>query len=58
MHIWAINVHVQFKFLADGFDVLQAFLVVGASAANPDVDLVLDQSIREFSQSADDALEC
>lgn len=49
MHIWAINVHVQFKLLTDGFDVLQAFLVVGASAANPDVDLVLDQGIREFS---------
>ena len=34
--------HVEFQFLADGFDVFQSFLVIGPRATDPDLGLVLD----------------
>lgn len=58
MHVGAVHVHVELEFLADGLDVLEAFLVIGACAANPDLDLVLIQGRGEFSKGADDTLEC
>ena len=36
MHVWTIDVHIQLKFLADGFDILQAFLVIGTRATDID----------------------
>ena len=50
--------HVQLQFLADGFDVLEAFLEIGAGAADPDLGVVLDELGCEFSEGADDAFEC
>jgi hypothetical protein len=57
VHFRPKDVHVQSQLLSDGLDVLQAFLVVGASAANPDLDLVLVEQWCNFAQSADDTLE-
>ena len=57
MHIWTIDVHVQFEFFADGLDVLQSFLEVGTCATDPDGGLVLDQCRGEFSERTDDAFE-
>ena len=57
MHFRAVDMHVQFEFLADGFDVLEAFLVVRPGAADPDLDVMFDQNGGEFSQGADHAFE-
>jgi hypothetical protein len=50
--------HVEVKLLADALDVLETLLVVGTSTTNPDLHLVLDEEGCNFSQSADDTLEC
>ena len=58
MHLRAEDVHVEAELLADGLDVLETFLVVGACATNPDLDLVLVELASDFAKGADDTLEC
>lgn len=58
MHLGAKNVHVELEFLAHGLDVLQTLLVVGASAAHPDLNVVLDEDGCDFADGTDDTLEC
>ena len=50
--------HLEAELLADGLDVLEAFLVVGAGATDPDLDLVLNEERCDFADGADDAFEC
>lgn len=50
--------HIELELMSNGFDVLKAFLVVGASTADPDLDFVFDQCGCEFPESSDDTLEC
>ena len=50
--------HVELKLLTHRFDVLQTFLVVGSSAANPYLDLVFDEGGSNFAEGTDDSLEC
>ena len=57
VHFWTVHVHVQFEFLADGFDVLQTLLIIGSSTANPYLGLVFVQCGGKFPQCADDTLE-
>lgn len=57
VHLGPKDVHVEMQLLADGLDVLEAFLVVGASSSDPDLGLVLDEDRGDFSEGADDALE-
>lgn len=57
MHLGAVNVHVELQLVANGFDVLETLLVVGAGATDPDLDAVFDEDRRDFSDGADDALE-
>lgn len=57
MHLRAVHVHVEVEFLADVLDVLETLLVVGASTADPDLDVVLDEERCNFPQGADDTLE-
>jgi hypothetical protein len=58
MHFWAKHAHLQTELLSDSFDVLETFLVVGASTTDPDLDLVLVEERGDFTQGADDTLEC
>ena len=57
VHIWPVNVHVQFELFADGFDILEAFLEVGTCAAHPDLNFVLDKGWGELSEGANDTLK-
>lgn len=57
VHIWAVNMHVQFELFANGLDVLEAFLEVGTCAADPDLNFVLDESWGELSEGTNDTLE-
>lgn len=43
--------------MADSLDVLETLLVVGPGAADPDLDLVLDEEGCDFADGADDAFE-
>ena len=45
------------KLFADGLDVLEAFLEVGTRTANPDLDVMLDESWRKLSESTNDTFE-
>lgn len=58
MHFRAENVHVQIQLFADGFDVLETFLVIGTGATDPDLDFVFVEEGRDFAEGADDAFEC
>lgn len=58
VHLRAEDLHAQAQLGADGLDVLETFLVVGTGAADPDLDLVLDEEGRDFAEGADDTLEC
>ena len=49
--------HVETKLLADILDVLETLLVVGTGAADPDLDVVLDEERSDLAKSADDTLE-
>ena len=49
--------HVEAELDADGLDVLETLLVVGTGAADPDLDLVLDEERGDLTESADDTLE-
>ena len=57
MHIRSINMHIELQFLSHSLDILQAFLIVGAGAADPDLDFVFVEGGCKFAQSADDAFE-
>lgn len=57
MHVRSVDVHIEFELRSHGFDVLEALLEVGACATDPDLDFVLDESGREFTEGADDAFE-
>jgi hypothetical protein len=49
--------HVQVKLRSSVLDVLQSFLVVGTSTADPDGDLVLVELTCNFTDSLNDTLE-
>ena len=57
VHIWPVNMHVQFELFADGLDVLEAFLEIGACATDPDLNFVLGESGSKFSEGTNDTLE-
>lgn len=57
VHLGAEDVHVEAELDADGLDVLETLLVVGTGAANPDLDLVLDEKRSDLAESANDTLE-
>ena len=57
VHLGTENVHVEAELDADGLDVLEALLVVGTGAADPDLDVVLDEERGDLAKSADDTLE-
>lgn len=58
MHLRPIHVHIQLELCSDTLDVAKTFLVVGASATDPDLDFVLNEGGGYFAESADDTLEC
>jgi hypothetical protein len=57
VHLRTKDVHVELELLTDGLDVLETLLVVGASTADPDLDVVLDKERSDLTESADDTLE-
>ena len=57
VHLGTENVHVEAELDADGLDVLETLLVVGAGATDPDLDVVLDEERSDLAESADDTLE-
>lgn len=57
VHLGTENVHVEAELDADGLDVLETLLVVGTGAADPDLDVVLDEERSDLAESADDTLE-
>jgi hypothetical protein len=57
VHLRAENVHVEAQLLPNCLDVLKTFLVVGASAADPDLDLVLVQEGSDFAEGANNTFE-
>ena len=58
VHIWPVDMHVQFELFADSLDVLEAFLEIGTCAADPDLDFVLNESCGKLSKGTNDTLEC
>lgn len=57
MHLRAVDVHVELQLDTDVLDVLETLLVVGASTAHPDLNLVLVQLRGDLAESADHTLE-
>ena len=57
MHLGPVDVHVQLELLTDSFDVLETFLVIGTSTANPDLYLVFVQDCGNFTQRTNYAFE-
>lgn len=57
VHLGAEDVHVEAELDADVLDVLETLLVVGTSAADPDLDVVLDEEGSDLAESANDTLE-
>ena len=57
VHLGTEDVHVEAELDADGLDVLETLLVVGTGAADPDLDLVLDEERCDLTESANDTLE-
>jgi hypothetical protein len=57
VHLRTEDVHVEAELDADGLDVLETLLVVGTGAADPDLDLVLDEERGDLTESADNTLE-
>jgi hypothetical protein len=49
MHLRAENMIVQLELFAGSLDILQTLLVVRACSAYPNLDLVLDESRRDFT---------
>lgn len=58
VHVWAVHLHIELELLADVLDVLETLLVVGASTADPNLDVVLNEDGRKLPESANDTLEC
>ena len=58
VHLRAIYMHIQLQLGADCLDVLEAFLVIGPRATNPDLYLVLDEGARNFTERPNDTFEC
>ena len=58
MHIRAIDVHIKLQLIAHALDVLEAFLIIGPRAADPDLGFVLVERCGRFTEGADDAFEC
>lgn len=52
-----VDVHVKLQLLPDGLDVLQTLLVVGSSAADPDLNFVLHQYLSELTERTYNTLE-
>lgn len=57
MHLGAVDVHVEAKLDTNGLDVLETLLVVGTGAADPDLDLVLDENGGDLADGANETLE-
>jgi hypothetical protein len=57
VHLRTEDVHVKAELDADSLDVLETLLVVGTGAADPDLNLVLDEKRCDLTESADDTLE-
>lgn len=57
VHLGTENVHVEAELDADSLDVLETLLVVGTGAADPDLDVVLDEERSDLAESANDTLE-
>lgn len=57
MHIWPVNMHIQFELLTDGLDILEAFLEIGTCAPDPDLNFMLDESWGVLSEGSNDTLE-
>lgn len=57
VHLGTEDVHVKAELDADSLDVLETLLVVGTGAADPDLDLVLDEERCDLTESANDTLE-
>ena len=57
VHVWPVDVHVQFELLADGLDVLEAFLEIGTRAANPYLNFVLDEGWGELPEGTNDTFK-
>lgn len=57
VHIWPVNMHVQFELLTDGLDILEAFLEIRTCAADPDLNFVLNEGWGELSKGTNDTLE-
>ena len=57
VHLGTEDVHVELELLTDSLDVLETFLVVGASTTDPDLDVVLDEERSDLADGADDTLE-
>ena len=57
VHVWPVDVHIQFELLTDGLDILEAFLEIGTRAANPYLNFVLDEGWGELSEGTNDTFE-
>ena len=57
VHLRPKNLHLEAELLAHGFDILQAFLVVGSGATDPDLHFVLVEQRCDFAEGTDDAFE-
>jgi hypothetical protein len=57
VHLGTEDVHVELELLTDGLDVLETLLVVRASTADPDLDVVLDKERGDLTEGTDDTLE-
>lgn len=57
MHLGTEDVHVELELLTDSLDVLETLLVVGASTADPDLDVVLDKERSDLAEGTNDTLE-
>ena len=57
VHLGSIHMHIELELIADGFDILETFLVVRPSTTDPDLDVMLDEDGSDFSDGADDTLE-
>lgn len=55
--LWSIDMHIQLQLLSNSLDVLQSLLVVGTSTTDPDLNLVLNEHGRKFTESANNTLE-
>ncbi|KAG5298626.1 hypothetical protein I7I48_08135 [Histoplasma ohiense] len=57
MHLRPVNMHIKTQLLANGLDVLQALLIIGAGPSHPDLHFMLHKDGRHLPQRANNALE-